>query len=106
MYNDKFNYIDYATMRLKYFQKFVENWWSINLILSYILINHYIIYCVMRLTQLSNQFISTQSSLQSFASLKKKTIVITGASRGIGLAIAKKCAQEGCNVAILAKTTT
>jgi NADP-dependent 3-hydroxy acid dehydrogenase YdfG len=36
--------------------------------------------------------------------LKGKTIVITGASRGIGRAIGIRCAQEGANVAILAKT--
>jgi citronellol/citronellal dehydrogenase len=35
-----------------------------------------------------------------------KTIVITGASRGIGLAIAKACAKDGANIAILAKTIT
>jgi citronellol/citronellal dehydrogenase len=34
-----------------------------------------------------------------------KTIVITGASRGIGLAVAVRCAQDGANIAILAKTT-
>lgn len=38
-------------------------------------------------------------------SLKGKTLVITGASRGIGLAIALRAAQDGANVAILAKTT-
>jgi citronellol/citronellal dehydrogenase len=38
------------------------------------------------------------------ADLKAKTILITGASRGIGLAIAKRCARDGANVAILAKT--
>ena len=36
---------------------------------------------------------------------KNKRVVISGASRGIGLAIAKKLAAEGANVAILAKTT-
>lgn len=37
--------------------------------------------------------------------LKGKTVVVTGGSRGIGLAIAIKCAVDGANVAILAKTT-
>jgi citronellol/citronellal dehydrogenase len=37
-------------------------------------------------------------------SLKGKTIFISGASRGIGLAIVKRCAAEGANVAIAAKT--
>jgi len=36
--------------------------------------------------------------------LKDKTILITGASRGIGLAIAKRAAADGANIAILAKT--
>lgn len=36
--------------------------------------------------------------------LKGKTLFITGASRGIGLAIAKRAAQDGANVAIAAKT--
>ena len=38
-------------------------------------------------------------------SLKGKTVFISGASRGIGLAIAKRAAVEGANVAIAAKTT-
>ncbi|MDE2481404.1 MAG: NAD(P)-dependent oxidoreductase [bacterium] len=37
--------------------------------------------------------------------LNGKTLFISGASRGIGLAIAVRAAQEGANVAILAKTT-
>ncbi|KAL9645462.1 hypothetical protein ABK040_002658 [Willaertia magna] len=36
--------------------------------------------------------------------LQGKTVVITGGSRGIGLAIGKRLAQEGANIAILAKT--
>ena len=36
--------------------------------------------------------------------MDKKRIVITGASRGIGLSIAKKLASNGSNIAILAKT--
>jgi citronellol/citronellal dehydrogenase len=38
-------------------------------------------------------------------SLKGKTLFITGASRGIGLAIALRAAREGANVTIAAKTT-
>jgi citronellol/citronellal dehydrogenase len=34
-----------------------------------------------------------------------KTLVITGASRGIGLAIGKRAARDGANVVLLAKTT-
>mmetsp|Transcript_35719 Transcript_35719/g.41656 ORF Transcript_35719/g.41656 Transcript_35719/m.41656 type:complete len:306 (-) Transcript_35719:111-1028(-) len=37
-------------------------------------------------------------------SLKDKVMVVTGGSRGIGLAIAKRAAQDGAKVAILAKT--
>ena len=36
--------------------------------------------------------------------LAKKTLFITGASRGIGLAIALKAARDGANIAIAAKT--
>ncbi|MBK8258624.1 MAG: NAD(P)-dependent oxidoreductase [Polyangiaceae bacterium] len=38
-------------------------------------------------------------------SLQGKTIFITGASRGIGLAIALRAARDGANIAIAAKTT-
>jgi citronellol/citronellal dehydrogenase len=38
-------------------------------------------------------------------SLKGKTLFITGASRGIGLAIAARAAADGANIVIVAKTT-
>src|SRR6187399_2692726 len=37
-------------------------------------------------------------------SLSGKTLFISGASRGIGLAIAKKVAADGANIALVAKT--
>jgi len=36
--------------------------------------------------------------------LKGKTLFITGASRGIGLAIAKRAAADGANIVVIAKT--
>ncbi|HSX66433.1 MAG TPA: short chain dehydrogenase, partial [Nocardioides sp.] len=38
--------------------------------------------------------------------LEGRTILMSGGSRGIGLAIAVAAAKEGANVAILAKTDT
>ena len=38
--------------------------------------------------------------------MTKKTIFITGASRGVGLEIAKRFARDVANIAIVAKTTT
>src|SRR5918999_5630501 len=38
------------------------------------------------------------------ASLKGKTLFITGASRGIGLAIALRAARDGASIAVAAKT--
>jgi citronellol/citronellal dehydrogenase len=40
------------------------------------------------------------------ASLKGKTLFITGASRGIGKAIALRAARDGANIAVLGKTRT
>lgn len=39
------------------------------------------------------------------ATLKDKTLFITGGSRGIGLAIAKRAARDGARIAIAAKTS-
>lgn len=38
--------------------------------------------------------------------LAGKTVLLSGGSRGIGLAIAVRCAADGANIAILAKTDT
>jgi citronellol/citronellal dehydrogenase len=38
------------------------------------------------------------------SALSNRTVIMSGGSRGIGLAIAKKAAAEGANVAIIAKT--
>ena len=72
---------------------------------------------VQRLETLNNQFkreTSTAWTLGTFlpfefktsalGSLKGQTIFITGGSRGIGLAIAKRCAVDGANIVIAAKT--
>ncbi len=42
---------------------------------------------------------------QERMSLQGKTLFVTGASRGIGLAIALRAARDGANIAIAAKTT-
>src|SRR5213078_1363930 len=51
----------------------------------------------------SKRFLKANGDLMS---LKGKTLFITGASRGIGLAIALRAARDGANVAIAAKTET
>ena len=42
--------------------------------------------------------------LRAVSALENRTVIMSGGSRGIGLAIAKKVAGEGARVAILAKT--
>ncbi|MBP8080726.1 MAG: SDR family NAD(P)-dependent oxidoreductase, partial [Arenimonas sp.] len=42
---------------------------------------------------------------ENTASLRGKTLFITGASRGIGLAIARRAARDGANIVIAAKST-
>jgi citronellol/citronellal dehydrogenase len=44
------------------------------------------------------------NGIKSMISLKDKTIFITGASRGIGLAIGLRAARDGANVVVAAKT--
>jgi citronellol/citronellal dehydrogenase len=46
-----------------------------------------------------------QSEEQTMGTLSGKTLFITGASRGIGRAIALRAARDGANIAIAAKTT-
>ena len=55
-----------------------------------------------RLHILKNHISNTSNNQKPLAG---KTVVITGGSRGIGLAIGKICAKDGANVALLAKTT-
>lgn len=60
---------------------------------------------------LSNKSINIIKSVETpdltpKGNLKGKTIFITGASRGIGLAIALRAAKDGANIAIVAKTAT
>ena len=47
---------------------------------------------------------SENATLGGGGTLKGKTLMITGASRGIGLCIAKRAARDGANVVICAKT--
>src|SRR5262249_26650074 len=62
--------------------------------------------------QRTSTFARGEGGLRSFLrtqavtsmSLKGKTLFITGASRGIGLAIARRAACDGANIAIAAKT--
>ena len=47
---------------------------------------------------------SETPTLAAPGTLAGKTIFITGASRGIGLEVAKRCARDGANIVIVAKT--
>ena len=46
----------------------------------------------------------TKESMTTTRSLQGKTLFISGASRGIGLAIAVRAARDGANIVIAAKT--
>ncbi|MET1089443.1 MAG: NAD(P)-dependent oxidoreductase [Arthrobacter sp.] len=47
---------------------------------------------------------SAASPYQATGSLRERTILISGGSRGIGLAIAVRAAQDGANIVLMAKT--
>lgn len=53
---------------------------------------------------MNQKVISTSSDAPGEAALKGRTVFITGASRGIGLAIAVRAARAGANIVIAAKS--
>lgn len=59
-----------------------------------------------RISRIQQKIVHPSMKLFQHCTLKNKTIVLSGGSRGIGLAIAKRCAKDGANIVILAKTTT
>ena len=60
---------------------------------------------LVRLTNAVTADIRAQAANRvSAMSLTGKTMFISGASRGIGLAIAKRAAADGANIALVAKT--
>ncbi|MCG7585221.1 NAD(P)-dependent oxidoreductase [Photobacterium sp. OFAV2-7] len=52
-----------------------------------------------------NEAITSESLTEQSEGLENKTVFISGGSRGIGFAIAKRCAEAGATVIIAAKTT-
>ena len=58
----------------------------------------------MFLVSILKNSITIQLNLSIFRKLAGKTLFVTGASRGIGKAIALKAARDGANVVIAAKT--
>ncbi len=59
-----------------------------------------------RKSQPFRHYIERTKGMAQERTLKDKTIFITGASRGIGKAIALRAARDGANIIIAAKTTT
>lgn len=58
----------------------------------------------MQLLRLPPEGVHKETTMSHTASLAGKTLFITGASRGIGAAIALRAAQDGANIVIAAKT--
>jgi citronellol/citronellal dehydrogenase len=54
---------------------------------------------------LARRPVEEEIGLLTMTALRGKTIVMSGGSRGIGLAIALRAARDGANVALLAKTS-
>lgn len=51
-----------------------------------------------------NAIMASATNAPDQASLRGLTVLVSGGSRGIGLAVAKRCARDGANVIIAAKT--
>lgn len=56
------------------------------------------------MTSSNDAFPATATPYQAAGSLQGRTILMSGGSRGIGLAIALRAARDGANVVLLAKT--
>ncbi len=56
------------------------------------------------MTSSTDASVSPKSPYQASGSLRGRTILMSGGSRGIGLAIAARAARDGANVVLLAKT--
>ncbi len=57
-----------------------------------------------RISKIHSKIHKTKNILKFHRSLKNLTLIISGGSRGIGLAVAKIAARDGANIVILGKT--
>src|SRR5881409_1795948 len=56
------------------------------------------------MTSSNDASLSTAFPYETRGSLKGRTILMSGGSRGIGLAIATRAARDGANIVLMAKT--